>query len=314
MQVRLNETEAPVKSESLHDFYRMFTANRPEISIPSLELVSDIGHFNVFRRSGFCSVNPSPYNRRDYYKISFIIGTGTLYYQERQIEINGKALLFTNPEIPYSWEACSEKQSGFFCLFTENFIRKRNDDVRDLLLLKTRDNPVIFLEDKDLDTFNHLFSQMMREMDAAYSYKYDLQRNYLGLIFHEALKLLPAGPEKQYKNASLRLTSQFLEMLERQFPIDSTDHILGLKTAHDFAARLCIHVNHLNYAVKEATGMTTSEHISRRITNESIALLRHTEWNIAEISYCLGFEYPANFNIFFKRQTGATPRSFRVAK
>jgi AraC-like DNA-binding protein len=43
-----------------------------------------------------------------------------------------------------------------------------------------------------------------------------------------------------------------------------------------------------------------------------MALLKHTNWNIAEISYSLGFEEPAHFNNFFKKQTNKTPSSFRA--
>jgi len=31
-----------------------------------------------------------------------------------------------------------------------------------------------------------------------------------------------------------------------------------------------------------------------------------------EIAYSLGFEHPSNFNIFFKKQTQATPKMMRT--
>jgi AraC family transcriptional activator of pobA len=301
------------KSESLQEFYERLSHNQPDLVIPSLNLVTDIGHFNVFKRfSGLCGANPNPYNRRDYYKISLIIGTGILYYPDQQITVNKSALLFTNPNIPYSWEGTSEIQSGYFCLFTENFIRKRNESIRESLLLKTQHSPVIFVNEEQEQVLSRIFEKMMKEMDGDYIHKYDLLRSYVHLIVHEALKAQPTNEHCKYTNASTRLASQFIELLERQFPIDSTDRILELKTAHEFAAKLSVHVNHLNHAVKEFTGKTTTEHISRRIANEAIALLKFTEWNISEIAYCLGFVYPANFNIFFKKQTQSTPKSFRV--
>jgi len=75
--------------------------------------------------------------------------------------------------------------------------------------------------------------------------------------------------------------------------------------------RLSVHVNHLNRAVKEVTGKTTTAHIGDRIINEAKALLKHTDWNISEIAYGLGFEYPAYFNNFFKKQTQTNPTAFR---
>jgi len=103
-----------------------------------------------------------------------------------------------------------------------------------------------------------------------------------------------------------------MELLERQFPIDTPENALRLKTANDYAQSLSVHANHLNRSVKEITGKTTTEHISARITKEAQALLNHTNWNVSEIAYSLGFEYPAYFNIFFKKQTGLTPGNVRT--
>jgi len=311
MLARNQEVNPLTKNETLEDFYNNLTIRLPEIPMPNLGLINDIGHFNVFNRSIVCTNMPSAFSRRDFYKISLIIGDGILHYSDKQIQINGKALLFTNPNVPYSWESTSPKPNGYFCLFTENFIHHRNETLRESLLWKINENPVIHIDDEQEETLKDIFSKMIKEMDGDYIHKYDLLRNYVQLIAHEALKVLPKGNIFKLNNASARLTAQFIELLERQFPIGATEHVLELKTANDFACRLLVHVNHLNYAVKEVTGTTTSEHIAKRIITEAVALLKHTEWNISQIAYCLGFEYPANFNIFFKRQMGSTPKSFR---
>jgi len=72
-----------------------------------------------------------------------------------------------------------------------------------------------------------------------------------------------------------------------------------------------VHVNHLNRAVKETTGKNTSELIAGRVVNEAKALLKHTDNTVAEVAYSLGFEHPSNFIIFFKKQTGLTPKALR---
>ena len=41
------------------------------------------------------------------------------------------------------------------------------------------------------------------------------------------------------------------------------------------------------------------------------ALLLHTDWSVASIAACLGFEYPTYFSNFFKKHTGYTPLSLR---
>ena len=72
---------------------------------------------------------------------------------------------------------------------------------------------------------------MIEEQKSDYTYKDDLIRNYINLIIHEALKLQPSEHYDQHKNAASRLTSVFLELLERQFPIESADNPLAIKNS-----------------------------------------------------------------------------------
>jgi AraC-like DNA-binding protein len=64
----------------------------------------------------------------------------------------------------------------------------------------------------------------------------------------------------------------FLELLERQFPVESVVRSAKLKTAQDYANHLHVHVNYLNRAVKEVTGKSTTTHLTERIISEAKAL------------------------------------------
>jgi AraC-like DNA-binding protein len=87
---------------------------------------------------------------------------------------------------------------------------------------------------------------------------------------------------------------------------------LGLRSAKDYADQLSIHVNYLNKVLKEITGKTTTELITERIIKESKVLLKHTDWNVSEIAYSLGFEEASHFNNLFKKHTALSPRAFRA--
>ena len=115
-------------------------------------------------------------------------------------------------------------------------------------------------------------------------------------------------------NASRRITYQFKEVLEKQFPITSAKQQMKIRFAIDFANHLSVHVNHLNRAVKEITGSTTTQIIAKRLLKEAKLLLQHTNWNISEIGWCLGFEELPHFINFFKKRVGFTPQSFSPAK
>lgn len=158
-----------------------------------------------------------------------------------------------------------------------------------------------------------IFKKMQSELGTDYIFKDELIRNYINLIIHEALKMQPLDNFVKH-NAHSRVATFFLELLERQFPIESTDRPLKLKTAQDYADNLAIHVNYLNRSVKEITGKSTTAHIAERIIAEARALLQHTNWSINDIAYSLGFQYPTYFNNYFKRMTATNPLSIRPQK
>lgn len=105
----------------------------------------------------------------------------------------------------------------------------------------------------------------------------------------------------------------FLELLERQFPINENHPKVGMRAASDFASQLNIHVNHLNRAVKAVTDKTTTQIIGERILQEAKIMLRHSNWNVSEISDALGFAEVTHFNNFFKKHAGLSPLKFRNA-
>lgn len=299
-----------IPNETVAHFYQTHPAAKG-LKGPG-KTTGDEGHFNVFSRV-FCNKYTS-YARRDFYKISLILGKGKITYGSQEIEINRNALVFFNRNVPYSWQALSEEQSGYFCLFTDQFLGSinRSATVSDCPILRTDAIPVYFINEDQQEYLLSIFMKMQADIESSYVHKYDLMRNYVNVLSHEAMKMQPSEVSDLHVNGSAKLSSQFHELLERQFPIESPEHKLKLKTAKDYASRLGVHVNHLNRALKEITGKTTTEHIIDRVLRQSKVMLRHSNWSVAEIAFCLGFEYPAYFNNLFKKQIGITPKSYRV--
>ena len=254
------------------------------------------------------------YSRKEFYKICLTTGKSKIHYADRSFEAEGTVLFFGNPHIPYSWETLSRTYIGYTILFSEDFLYpdNRSESLQQSPLFKIDGTPILEISESQRKFLNGLFQKMIEEQASEYQYKDDLIRNYIHLILHEALKLRPSENFHRNKNAAERLTSVFMELLERQFPIETADKALSLKTANDYARHLSVHVNYLNRSVKEVTGKPTSIHISERIISEAKAMLQHTDWNVAEIAYALGFDYPTYFNNFFKKHTGTTPTILRA--
>lgn len=153
---------------------------------------------------------------------------------------------------------------------------------------------------------------MFDEIGSDYVHKYDMLRTVVSEIIHFAIKMQPTlQAEKLYINASQRISTLFLELLERQFPIDEAQQALPLRSASDFAEKLNVHVNHLNRAIKEITQKTTSQIIGERLLQKAKILLKQTAWTVSEIAYALGFNEVTYFNNFFKKNMLLSPLRFR---
>ncbi|GAA3961370.1 helix-turn-helix domain-containing protein [Mucilaginibacter dorajii] len=301
-----------ITNTSLDDFYQRNGAPLPD------GITKEIGHFNVFEAEKLFDKKTGtrimPYSRREYYKISWINGKSRAEYADKVIDMGDSALLFATPKIPYHWIPADANQTGMFCIFTADFLlpHKAGVTLDDLPIFQPGQLPAFQLNPEEAQEIEYLFKKMLKELDADYKYKYDLLRNMVLELIHYGQKLQPMSALSAAQNASERISSLFIELLERQFPLDSLHQRLGLRTAKDYADRLAVHVNHLNKVLKEVTGHTTTQIISKRVIQEAKILLKQTNWNIAEIAYTLGFDDIAHFSNFFKKQTSFTPAAFRL--
>ncbi|MCJ8209813.1 helix-turn-helix transcriptional regulator [Mucilaginibacter sp. RS28] len=296
------------EAETLEEFYKHKLNWLPD------NLQKDLGHFNVFRTEDCVGPNSTPpkYSRRTFYKVGLGYGHYRYHYANKSVEVSGPTLTFFNPNVPYTYDWIGGEQRGFFCIFTEEFFTERlRNGLQDLPMFRPGGVPSYPLNTDQENVVISLYEKMIAEIRSDYIYKYDLIRSYLTELTHFALKTQPSETLYQHPDANSRITAVFTELLERQFPIEAPSQRFTLRSANDFAQQLSVHVNHLNRAVRLTTGKTTTERISERLLTEAKLLLRHTDWNISEIAYSLGFEEPTHFNNFFKKKTTLTPGSFR---
>jgi len=252
------------------------------------------------------------YSRKDFYKICLFFGEAIIEYADRGIKIEGITLFFGTSQLPYSWQNIA-KEKSYACLFTEEFLKTNNnsESLQQSPLFKVEGTPVFHITKAHSRFLEETFKRMLAEYNTEYAFKNDLIRNYINLLIHEALKLQPSENFIKHKNASERISALFLELLERQFPIEIQNNHLQLKSANDYAKNLAVHINHLNRAVKSVTGKSTTTHIADRVLLEAKAMLKNTDWSVSEIAYALGYSEITHFNNFFKKHAKTSPMKYR---
>ena len=295
------------KVEGIEDFYKRKFDWMPD------NVRNDIGHFNVFTLEPFAGekAQPIPYKRRDYYKIMLVIGNSKVHYADKVVEVKKQALSFSNPHIPYKWEHLDNVREGFFCIFNQHFFHQYGN-LSQYAVFQPNGDHIFELEDEQVSKLKNIFARIFSEINSDYVHKYDVIRTLVFELIHFALKMKPSAElVRQPIHASQRISTLFLELLERQFPIDENHQSVNLRSPSDFARQLNIHVNHLNRAVKETTEKTTSHLIAERFLQEAKILLKHSNWSVSEIAYALGYTEVTHFNNFFKKHVQLSPLKFR---
>jgi AraC family transcriptional regulator, transcriptional activator of pobA len=295
------------KVETLEEFYKRKFDWMPD------NIRNEIGHFNVFRLQPFTGekAQPVPYKRRDYYKIMHVVGNSRVHYADKVVDVQKQALSFSNPLIPYKWEHIENIRGGAFCVFNPVFFHEYGN-LAQYAVFQPNGNHIFELTDEQSGKIAAIYDRMFEEINSDYVHKYDVLRTLVFELLHFAMKMEPATKiDKQPMHASQRISTLFLELLERQFPIDENHQSVSLRAASDFARQLNVHVNHLNRAIKETTEKTTTQLIAERLLQEAKMLLKHSAWSVSDISWALGFTELTHFNNFFKKHAMLSPLKFR---
>ena len=297
------------QAQTLEDFYHA------HLGLPA-PAQPGVGHFNVLRWHDLDEgkAQCAAYGRKQFYKISLLSGGNTYHYADKSVRIEKNVLLFNNPLVPYHWEQPDEQQQGIFCLFTEALLPWRAaSGLSEYPVFQPGEQSVFQLTDAQYQSMETVFTKMETELASDYVFKYEVLRHAALELVHGALRLQPSAATLPSLSAAARIAALFAELLERQFPIESPSQRVRLRFPVEFANQLSLHVNHLNKALREVTGQTTSALLAARFTQEARALLKHTRWTVSEIAWCLGFEELPHFINFFKKNAHATPKAFRQA-
>ncbi|MFS4469836.1 helix-turn-helix domain-containing protein [Chryseobacterium sp. T20] len=272
--------------------------------------------FNAYKIGRSNSDNPFLLSNEmhELYAITLISGNeGILSVSGNEIPVKGNVLVFMKPDVQWEWYSVSELQMGYVCAFNHEFIdlSLKTQRLASQPFFDSGSTKIFTISDEQTFYLKTLFDNIIREAQSDYMKKYDILRNYIHIIIHEALKVNPQIQSSKISNSTERICSLFNDLLDQQYKIDLPNQTISLRCPQDYADQLMIHVNHLNKTLKKALGKNTTALIADRTAREAKSLLLSTHWDISQIAYCLGFEHLSNFNRFFKKHYSIPPCEMR---
>lgn len=250
----------------------------------------------------------TPHRTNFYHIFLFENCQPTHFVDFEPINIQPYSLLFIDKDRVHQFDQLL-KYDGRVLIFTEDFFCTTETDTKflrsSILFNDLADKPTIKLNKTDFEKYINICKSITEELclpadNSKHILLKNLLHNFLLLAEREKRK---QGFTEMKKGADLDYTLLFRNLLETNYT--------KLKSVNDYAKIICISEKRLGQATSKMLGKSPKEIINDRILLEAKRLLVHTNLSIKEIGQELGFEDPAYFVRYFKKNTETTPVEFR---
>lgn len=218
--------------------------------------------------------------------VIFLLSPGQVHRMEQEEKAEGFVLKFL-PEIFYNAEDAEK-----FLMHSSLF-----DNIERQPLLKTTStlSPVV----------EELFTRLSREMNSDEAGRDDILRSYLQILLVHLQRL------KQQQHQFLQASRDLAFDLFQQYKIAIEKHFRRLHQVQDYEQILNTQARTLNKVARKYAARSAGQLIDERILLEARRYLHHGTLSVKEIAFELGFEDPAYFNRFFKKNIGVAPQQFK---
>ncbi|NSL89275.1 AraC family transcriptional regulator [Chitinophaga solisilvae] len=247
-------------------------------------------------------------HRHNYYEILLLNNSSGVHHIDFvAYPFEGSVVFMLSPEQVHLLNRVGS--SGFSVQFNPAFFSSGNDPDSQLLAHFLFDNvqayPVVSLDAAALTRLSGLMTMALEEYNKADADATAMLFSYIRVILMEIMRIRRTQLQEPHLLPGLQQTQllEFKKLLHR--------HFNTLHEVQDYAAKMHITPRQLNSLAQKLTGQTAGALIRDRILLEARRLLVLEESSVKEIAYQVGFEDPAYFNRFFKKNTGQSPLQFR---
>lgn len=202
----------------------------------------------------------------------------------------------------------SDDFKASFMVFSKSLVDAISTTIKDLAIFPvTGLHTVIKVQESDMPHFVN-FYDTVRRMSRATDNRHAFQAVlfYTAAFFYDIV--IPYfeefAPSKR-DSVQGRITDRFLRLVQRNFRKE--------RFLEFYADALEISPRHLSRTVKQQTGFSAVEWITRYIILEAKVMLRSSNLNIQQISDELNFPSQSFFGKYFKKATGMSPKKYRAS-
>lgn len=277
-------------------------------SIPSDHRTSDPDFYCLRLKPNEGTVNHyKPPFRKKFYFIALVSDaqdTRIGYDHTSETDLNA-FLVFQAPGLIYSFQR-GPSATGYLVYFKRECLSFFRPDIEsEFPFFDITHTNFYRINRNRFEAFAPQFEEMFRAYAAASDPQHRVASAKLLALMYELREFTQAFSqwEEGFSSPQQLLLKKFIQLVNSYY--------IEKRTIEEYATLLHVTPNHLSQSVKAASGRNALSYITGRLIAEARSLIRHTDFDIAEIAYQLNFSDPANFGKFFRKHTGLTPLQYR---
>lgn len=249
-----------------------------------------------------------PHRTNFYHLIILESGNPTHFVDFEPVTLQENCLFTINKECVHYFDR-NEPYNGYVIIFTDEFFCNNENNQRFLQNTPLFNNPQLnAVITNQAETLPFFTSTAQTIKDFLIKESFQNQHDFLHNLLHNLLifaENLYNGQKEQPNINSIdyEIATLFRDLVEKNYSKQ--------KSVSFFASQLSITEKRLGMAAQRIYGKLPKEMIDDRVMLEAKRLLSHSALSVKEIGIQLGFDDPAYFFRFFKKNAHSTPLEFR---
>ena len=248
-------------------------------------------------------------HKRDFFEIAILQKSTTniqIGNQTLQDMKNSLAIVSPFQVINYSDEPPPRDDEGYIIYFNPSIFTSLNQSYglqNEFPFFKIHTMPLYQISENDFEGIRGIAEELYRESRSTELYNLEIVRSLLLILLYKVKRATRNNRGMVTMNRFEAVMSKFEQVI-----LSSHNNFL---TVSEYASRMNISPIYLTECTKKATGKSAQRIIIDYKILYAKTLLHQMDKPIAEVAYALDFNEVANFNQFFKRNTGVTATQFR---
>lgn len=236
-------------------------------------------------------------------------GITTLLHDTQRFEVAAPAFFTIPKNIEHGFASSDDCRGWIINLsdnFLENILKKDANMVMELDVIHIEQ----FEEGEETDRIIQAMRKIVSEFNENFSGKTIMLQSLVSILIVRLHRLPKKNTNFLFPNNSDNPSKiyfrKFMQLVKTAQSFK--------KSIEEFSSELHISQGHLNRVCKAITGKSPKDIVTDHYIYEIQIALSNVDKSIAQIAFELSFDDPAYFSRFFKKQTGITPKEYRLNK